>query len=59
LKEQLERAYPSIPVTACESVTGGIELAIAMNSENDVICAFGSLYMVGEIRNFFKKEELS
>lgn len=39
------------PVTACASVKEGVETAIRLASgENDAVVAFGSLYMVGDIR---------
>lgn len=39
------------PVTACASVKEGVAAAIRLASgENDAVVAFGSLYMVGDIR---------
>lgn len=39
------------PVTACASVEDGVKTAIAMaDGEGDAVVAFGSLYMVGDIR---------
>ena len=39
------------PVTVCASVKEGVETAIRLASgENDAVVAFGSLYMVGDIR---------
>lgn len=38
------------PVTACATVREGVETAIAQTPENGAVVAFGSLYMVGDIR---------
>ena len=39
------------PVTACASVCEGVQKAMELASgENDAVVAFGSLYMVGDIR---------
>lgn len=38
------------PVTACASVAEGVRTAIAQTPENGAVVAFGSLYMVGDIR---------
>lgn len=38
------------PVTACQSVREGVRAAASMLGENDAAVAFGSLYMVGDIR---------
>ena len=40
---------------ACETVESGIKQALAAAAENDVVCAFGSFYMAGEIRRLFGK----
>lgn len=37
--------------TACDSVIGGVSLAISHAGENGVVCAIGSLYMLGEVRS--------
>ncbi len=39
------------PVTACESVEEGVKTAIAQTEEAGAVVAFGSLYMVGTIRD--------
>lgn len=44
------------PVTVCATVTDGVETALAMAGADDVVCATGSLYMAGEIRQSFRKE---
>lgn len=38
------------PVTACASVAEGVRTAIEQTAENGAVVAFGSLYMVGDIR---------
>lgn len=43
------------PVTAAESVAQGVELALAQAGTNGAILAFGSLYMIGEIRDAVEK----
>lgn len=42
------------PVTACASVKEGVETAIAQTGADEAVIAFGSLYMVGDIRNAAK-----
>jgi len=37
-------------VVQCESIAQGVKLAIEMSGENDIICALGSLSMVGQVR---------
>lgn len=44
------------PVTACATVHAGVEAALSMADADDVVCATGSLYMAGEIRQSFRKE---
>ena len=44
------------PVTACASVEEGVRTAIAMASGSDAVVAFGSLYMVGDIRTAARKK---
>ena len=44
------------PVTACATVPAGVETALSMAGADDVVCATGSLYMAGEIRQSFRKE---
>ena len=38
------------PITACETVTDGVRLAIEKAGKDGVVLAYGSLYMVGDIR---------
>lgn len=49
LAEQLA-AYEK-PVTACDSVAEGVRTAIAQTARDGAVVAFGSLYMVGDIRS--------
>jgi dihydrofolate synthase/folylpolyglutamate synthase len=41
------------PVAACASVQNGVRKACELAGEDGVVCAFGSLYMTGEIRACF------
>ena len=43
------------PVYACESVKAGVEKAISLTGKGEAVVAFGSLYMVGDIRSAAKK----
>ena len=36
--------------TACDSVESGVQLAIARAGKNGIVCALGSLYMLGDVR---------
>ena len=56
LKEKITTAYKGMSVTACDTVTDGVAKVLSLASSDDVICAFGSLYMVGEIRQQFVEE---
>lgn len=38
------------PVTACASVAEGVEQAIRQAGEQGLVLAFGSLYLVGDVR---------
>ncbi len=42
-------------VSSCESVIQGVQAALDAASEEDILCAFGSFYMAGEIRAHFGK----
>jgi len=42
-------------VVICDKIIEGVEKAVNEAKENDVICAFGSLYYIGEVREYFKK----
>lgn len=44
------------PVTACASVAEGVRRACEMAGPEGLVCAFGSLYMTGEIRACFGLE---
>ena len=45
LEKQGARAVP------CETVRGGLDRALASSGPQDVVCACGSLYMIGEVRH--------
>lgn len=40
------------PVTACQSVAQGVETALTQAGPEGLVLAFGSLYMVGDVRRF-------
>ena len=44
------------PVTPCASVSEGVKCALELAGEDGLVCAFGSLYMTGEIRGCFGLE---
>lgn len=44
------------PVTACNSVAEGVRQACGLAGPDGLVCAFGSLYMTGEIRACFGRE---
>ncbi|NMB96984.1 MAG: bifunctional folylpolyglutamate synthase/dihydrofolate synthase [Clostridiaceae bacterium] len=41
-------------VVICDKIVEGIDNAINEAGENDIICAFGSLYYIGEVRQYFE-----
>ncbi len=41
------------PVIACDSIPQGIETALELAGREAMVCAMGSLYMAGEIRDYF------
>lgn len=43
------------PVTACDSIAEGVQMAKAKAGEDGVVLAYGSLYMVGDIENAARK----
>ena len=60
-----ERALPAVElakiirnycknVIISDTIDGSINTALQIYTENDVICAFGSLYYIGEIRRHFR-----
>lgn len=54
LAEQL--AHYGKPVTPCASIAEGVEKACSLAGSDGLVCAFGSLYMTGEIRACFGLE---
>ncbi len=44
------------PVTACDSVAEGVQRACELAGPDGLVCAFGSLYMTGDIRACFGLE---
>lgn len=45
------RANCDCGVVAAENVSSGVQIALSLAEEDDVICAWGSLYIIGEIRH--------
>ena len=41
--------------TACDSVASGVQLAIARAGKDGIVCALGSLYMLGDVRSSLGK----
>lgn len=54
LKQAIESVFPNSVISA-GTVKNGVSRALLHASEDDVFCACGSLYMVGEIRDFFER----
>ena len=50
---ELDFSRCNVPVTPCASVPEGVQFAIGAASPEDVICALGSLSMVGQLRDCF------
>ena len=42
--------------TMCETVKEGVETAIKLAGEGDVVCCVGSLYLAGEVREIFSPD---
>jgi len=42
-----------VPTTACESVSSGVEKALELAEDSDIICALGSLYFSGEVKGAY------
>ena len=47
------RGAGEVPVSACVSIEAALSLALREAKTDDVMCAFGSLYQIGEIRAWF------
>ena len=43
------------PVTACESIPEGVQEAVKLAGEDGIVCALGSLYFSGDVREAVKK----
>ena len=50
------RQQGSVPVAAFDSIPEAIEAALAEAGREDVICIFGSLYQVGDVRRYFGRD---
>ena len=44
-----------IPAVSCECVKDAVERILSMAQDDDIICAYGSLYSVADIRSCFGK----
>ncbi len=44
---------PDLPAKACDSIAHALEMALDAAGETGLVCAFGSLYTAGEVREFF------
>ena len=44
----------NVPVSVCDSVMQGIELALKKAGNEGIICALGSLYLTAEVENCLK-----
>ncbi len=53
LAQGIENWQKQLPTQACSSIVQGIESAIASAGEEGLVCAFGSLYTAGEVREYF------
>lgn len=49
--------YTHIPAEAFAGITQALDTAISEASPEDIICIFGSLYQVGEIRKYFGRDK--
>lgn len=53
-KEVIQSVFDG-EVIDCETINNGLSTALELSNENDAILVCGSLYMVGEVREFFGK----
>lgn len=56
LKKEIS-ALSSVPAEAFDEIKEGISAALDAAREDDILCAFGSLYQIGRIREFFGRAE--
>lgn len=42
-------------VTVMEDIDKAIEMSLELSGDDDIICSFGSLYYIGQVREFFNK----
>jgi len=52
---QLLKDEFNIPCESCETISDGVKKIMAMALADDIICAYGSLYSVADIRSCFGK----
>lgn len=46
----------NIPAIICETIQKGVDEALSMAQADGVVCAIGSLYMVGDIKSYYKSK---
>lgn len=49
-----EASKRHIPAIICDTIQKGVDEALSMAQAEDVVCAIGSLYMVGDIKSYYK-----
>lgn len=42
-----------VNATKSDTINGAVEMALSQRKEKELICAFGSLYFIGEVRDYF------
>lgn len=57
LAKLLRKKYKHVEVFEAGDIQNGIEISLGCAEQEDVVVAFGSLYMVGVIREFFINKE--
>lgn len=56
LKEEKSRLNAKTQLNFCQTVADGLRLLLAKSEKNEFLLAIGSLYMAGEVKNFFSKQ---
>ncbi len=47
------RSLTDVPAVSCGGIEDAVKVALGEAGEDDILCAFGSLYQIGAIRAFF------
>lgn len=50
------RKHGDVPVHTCDSIPSALDTVLASVGEDEVVCIFGSLYQVGEVRSYFGRD---